>query len=86
VTRELDPLIEQPIQPQNVRSDDGPEFTSRRMLGWAEERKINLIHIQPGRPMQKNFERPRSSLAYKTPAEFSSAPTTTAARYTRPQT
>jgi transposase InsO family protein len=22
------------------------------MLGWAEERKINLIHIQPGRPMQ----------------------------------
>jgi putative transposase len=22
------------------------------MLGWAEERKINLVHIQPGRPMQ----------------------------------
>ena len=30
----------------------GPEFTLRRMLGWAEERKITLIHIQPGRPMQ----------------------------------
>ena len=30
----------------------GPEFTSRRMLGWAEERKINLVHIQPGHPMQ----------------------------------
>jgi hypothetical protein len=25
---------------------------SRRMLGWAEERKIQLKHIQPGRPMQ----------------------------------
>jgi len=22
------------------------------MLGWAEESKINLVHIQPGRPMQ----------------------------------
>ena len=22
------------------------------MLGWAEERRINLVHIQPGRPMQ----------------------------------
>ena len=22
------------------------------MLGWAEERKINLVHIQPGRSMQ----------------------------------
>ena len=23
------------------------------MLAWAEGRKVNLIHIQPGRPMQK---------------------------------
>jgi putative transposase len=22
------------------------------MLGWADERKINLVNIQPGRPMQ----------------------------------
>src|SRR6266700_115919 len=22
------------------------------MLGWAQERKINLVHTQPGRPMQ----------------------------------
>ena len=52
VTRALDRLIEQRGQPEHVRSDNGPEFTSRRMLGWAEEHKINLIHIQPGRPMQ----------------------------------
>ena len=31
----------------------GPEFTSRRMLGRAEERKIKLIYIQPGRPIQR---------------------------------
>ncbi len=30
----------------------GPEFTSRRMLSWAEDWKVGLIHIQPGRPMQ----------------------------------
>ena len=50
VTRALDRLIEERGQPENLRSDNGPEFTSRRMLGWAEERKINLVHIQPGRP------------------------------------
>jgi len=48
----LDRLIEERGQPESVRSDNGPEFTSRRMLGWAEERKITLVHIQPGRPMQ----------------------------------
>jgi putative transposase len=110
VTRALDRLIEERGLPENVRSDNGPEFTSRRMLGWAEERKINLVHIQPGRPMQNghvesfhgrlrdeclnvswfrtlndvrrtldsyrqeyNCERPHSSLAYRTPAEFRSA-------------
>ena len=40
VTRALDRLIEERGLPENVRSDNGPEFTSRRMLGWAEERKI----------------------------------------------
>jgi putative transposase len=52
VIRVLDRLIDERGVPENVRSDNGPEFTSRRMLGWAEERKITLVHIQPGRPMQ----------------------------------
>jgi hypothetical protein len=30
----------------------GPELTSRHFLSWCEERKIQLIHIQPGKPMQ----------------------------------
>jgi putative transposase len=29
-----------------------PELTSRHFLNWCEERKIQLIHIQPGRPIQ----------------------------------
>jgi len=32
----------------------GPEFTSRCFLSWCEERKIQLIHIQPDRPMQNS--------------------------------
>ena len=38
--------------PEHIRCDNGPELTSRHFLGWCEERKIQLIHIQPGRPMQ----------------------------------
>ena len=52
ITRVLDRLIEERGRPENVRSDNGAEFTSRRMLAWSEERKTMLIHIQPGRPMQ----------------------------------
>jgi hypothetical protein len=31
-------------RPESLRSDNGLEFCSRRTLGWAEERKIALVH------------------------------------------
>jgi putative transposase len=52
VTRTLDWIISQRSRPDAVRCDNGPEFTSRHFLAWCEEHKIQLIHIQPGRPMQ----------------------------------
>jgi putative transposase len=52
VTRVLERLIGERGRPENLRTDNGPEFTSRRMLGWAEDWKVGLVHIQPGRPMQ----------------------------------
>jgi putative transposase len=52
VTRTLDRIIEQRGVPDVIRCDNGPELTSRHMLGWCEERKIHLVHIQPGKPMQ----------------------------------
>ncbi len=52
VTRVLEGVIAEHGWPESLRADNGPEFCSRRMLGWAEERKIALVHIQPGRPMQ----------------------------------
>ena len=52
VTRSLDGVIERRGKPEAIRCDNGPELTSRHFLSWCEERKIQLIHIQPGRPMQ----------------------------------
>ena len=40
-------------RPENLRSDNGPEFTSRRMLGWAEDWKVGLVHIQPGKAARR---------------------------------
>jgi hypothetical protein len=33
----LERVIAERGRAENVRSDNGPEFTSRRMLGWAED-------------------------------------------------
>jgi putative transposase len=47
--RVLERLIAERGRPENVRSDNVPDVTSRRMLGWAPDWKVGLIHIQPGR-------------------------------------
>src|SRR5262249_30356206 len=52
VTRILDRRSEARGIPESLRCDNGPEWTSRHIVGWCEEKKINLVHIQPGKPMQ----------------------------------
>jgi putative transposase len=52
VTRVLEAAMEQRGAPEGVRSDNGPELTSRHYLAWLAERKISTIHIEPGKPMQ----------------------------------
>jgi putative transposase len=52
VTRSLEQIIESRGAPQSIRCDNGPELTSRHFLSWCEERSIQLIHIQPGKPTQ----------------------------------
>jgi putative transposase len=52
VTRVLEAVIAQRGKPEAIRCDNGPELTSRHFLSWCEDQKIQLIHIQPGRPMQ----------------------------------
>ena len=38
-----------------VISDNGTEFTSNAILGWAEEQRIAWHYIAPGKPMQNGF-------------------------------
>jgi putative transposase len=52
VTRVFDAVIEQRGKPESIRCDNGPEFASRRFVTWCAGQKIQLIHIQPGKPMQ----------------------------------
>jgi putative transposase len=52
VTRVLEEIMVLRGRPQSIRCDNGPELTSRHFLAWCVERKIELLHIQPGKPMQ----------------------------------
>ncbi len=52
VTRVLEAVMTQRGAPQGVRSDNGPELTSRHYMAWFADRKIAAIHVQPGKPMQ----------------------------------
>lgn len=55
VTRVLDRAIALHGRPQAIRSDNGPELTSRHFLAWAIESKIDLVHIQPGKPTENAY-------------------------------
>jgi hypothetical protein len=94
-------------QPVAIRCDNGPEITSRHFLAWTIERRIDVVHIWPGKPVENayvesfhgrlrdeclnvswfwnlfdarrkisawqrdySFQRPHSSLSYRTPNEF----------------
>ena len=52
VTRVLERAIADYGKPQAIRCDNGPELTSRHFLAWAIQWKIDLVHIQPGKPTQ----------------------------------
>jgi hypothetical protein len=45
VTRSLDRIIEQRGMPSSIRCDNGPELTSRHILGWSADNMIDLVHI-----------------------------------------
>lgn len=55
VTRVLDRAIERFGQPQAIRCDNGPELCSRHFLAWAIDRKIDLLHIRPGKPTENAY-------------------------------
>lgn len=55
VTRLLDQAAIFRGYPVAVRTDNGPEFTSRAFLAWTTLHGIHHILIQPGRPMQNGY-------------------------------
>jgi putative transposase len=52
VTRVLEELAQFTGLPKVLVMDNGPEFTSRAMLCWAEQRGVKLHFIDPGKPTQ----------------------------------
>jgi putative transposase len=55
VIRVLERIIQWRGKPNMIRSDNGPEFISGKMDMWCKENKIDLVFIQPGKPMQNGF-------------------------------
>jgi len=55
VIRELEKLIEWRGKPERIRVDNGPEFTSYIFVEWAKKHGIEIVYIQPGKPVQNSF-------------------------------
>jgi putative transposase len=55
VVRVLERLSETRSLPKTIVTDNGPEFTSKAMLLWSEERDVRLYFIEPGKPSQNAF-------------------------------
>lgn len=63
VIKVLDKLIFSRGIPEMIRVDNGPEFISNRLDAWCKDHKIQLVFIQPGKPMQNGYiERLNGSL------------------------
>ena len=55
VTRLLDQAAMFRGYPAAVRTDNGPEFTCRAFISWAQSHGIRHLLIEPGRPMQNGY-------------------------------
>ncbi|PHQ73743.1 IS3 family transposase [Marinobacter salarius] len=55
VARTLDAITAFRGYPQAVRTDQGPEFTSKALDQWAYDNRVELKLIQPGKPTQNGF-------------------------------
>jgi putative transposase len=65
VIRVLSRLAAQRGLPPTLKFDNGTEFTSNAMLGWAAMANVDLHFIEPGRPMQNGVSR-ASTAAFAT--------------------
>ena len=50
IVRVLDRLADSRGLPESIRVDNGPEFISKALDGWAYRNKVKLDFIRPGKP------------------------------------
>jgi len=55
VARELTALVGRRGKPAMIVSDNGTEFTSNAILGWAKDHGVEWHYIAPGKPMQNGY-------------------------------
>ena len=55
VTRLLDRAAVFRGYPAAVRTDNGPEFTSRAFIAWTIQHHVRHLLIEPGKPMQNGY-------------------------------
>ncbi len=53
--RDLEYLKELRGLPKIIRVDNGPEFISHKLDVWCKDNKIDLMFIQPRKPMQNRY-------------------------------
>ena len=55
VIRALEPVIEWRAKPAAIRLDNGPEYIAQALVDWANDQRITLMYIQPGKPTQNAY-------------------------------
>jgi putative transposase len=55
IIRTLERVILEWGKPSTIRTDNGPEFTSKDLELWAKDNEIQIQFIQPGKPMQNGY-------------------------------
>jgi putative transposase len=55
VARELDAIAQARGRPLMIVSDNGTELTSRAILQWQEDSRVEWHYIAPGKPTQNGF-------------------------------
>ena len=55
VVRVLEGIVAEQGKPRRIRVDNGPEMTSSTFTQWCEEKEIEIIYIQPGKPTQNAY-------------------------------
>lgn len=48
----LEKIMQNRTKPNSIRLDNGPEYISKALFKWAKEKKIELYHINPGKPYE----------------------------------